>query len=234
MICEKCGEELGNGFRYCRVCGTPVPSADLLGDKKAMLLAQADMIPGSEKFFIDPNERLVGVLGKDYLSDYLDGKGLRRGFVAVTDRRVYQKGRAYVQHGGRMSLLRAKGSAVIDLADVTGTRIFSSANMLRLVLCVLFFVAAAGAGVYAFAGHSTKLFCYIAGGLLLLSAVCLLGYLISRRGLITITFKSGGVSLDRKWFRKDEFYEFQRQLYLAKDILIEGYMQTPYGGDSRR
>ncbi|MCR5121983.1 MAG: zinc ribbon domain-containing protein [Ruminococcus sp.] len=234
MICEKCGEELGNSFRYCRVCGTPVPSADSSDDKKALLLAGAENIAGAEKFFIDPNERLVGVLGKDYLLGYLGGKGLRRGFVAVTDRRVYQKGKAYVQRAGRMSLLRAKGSAVIDLADVTGTRIFSSSNLPRLILCVLFFVAAAGAGVIAFAGYNTRLFCYIAGVLLLLSAVCLLGYLVSRRGLITITYKSGGVSLDRKWFRKEEFYEFQRQLYLAKDILIEGYMNTPYGGDSRR
>ena len=86
----------------------------------------------------------------------------------------------------------------------------------------LFMIAAFGVGVYNFAGSGTDLLYYVAGGLLLLSVVCLLGYLVSRRGLITITFKSGGISLDRKWFRKDEFYEFQRRLYTAKDILTAG------------
>ena len=221
MICSKCGEEIGNGFRFCRVCGTPVSaetgeSADL-----------SEEIPGAEKIFADPGERLVGVLGRDYLESYLAGDGLKRGFIAVSDRRVYQKGRSYVVRSGRTRQLRTKGSTVVDLADITGTRIISAADMFRLVLSVFLFVAAVGVLLFALFMGEAELFYYIAGGLALLSLLSLMGHFLSRRSLVTIMFGSGGISFDRKWFRKEEFYEFQRQLYNAKDkLIIKRYGRT--------
>jgi hypothetical protein len=92
--------------------------------------------------------------------------------------------------------------------------------MIRLVLSALLFVSAVGVLLFAIFAGGAELFYYIAGGLALLSLLSLMGHLISRRSLVTIMFGSGGISFDRKWFAKEEFYEFQRQLYLAKDRLL--------------
>ena len=217
MKCSKCGEDIAVGFRFCRVCGTPV-SAEYTPDSEREDLSEE--IPGAEKIFADPGERLVGVLGREYLESYLEGNGLKRGFIAVSDRRVYQKGRSYVVRSGRTRSLRTKGSTVVDLADITGTRIISAADMIRLVLSALLFVCAVGMLLFAIFAGGAELFYYISGGLALLSLLSLMGHLISRRSLVTIMFGSGGISFDRKWFAKEEFYEFQRQLYLAKDRLL--------------
>ena len=210
MKCGKCGEEIESGSRFCRVCGTPVSPS-----------AEDEVLRGVGKIFIDPDEQLVGVLGRDYLDGYLSGSGIKRGFLAVSGRRLYQKGRAYVRFSGRRSLTKTKGSSVVDIADVTGTRIFRTSSVAKLVISIVFLIAAMCTAGYAFAfaGGDREFFCYIAGGLLMLSIVFLTAHLISKKNLVTITFCGGEISFDRKWFTKEEFYEFQRSLYLAKDIL---------------
>ena len=209
MICGKCGEEIESGSRFCRVCGAPVSPSD-----------ENETLSGVGRIFIDPDERLVGVLGQEHMERYLSGKGMKRGFLAVSDGRLYQKGRAFVSIGGRRSLMKTRGSSVIDLAEVTGARIFRAASYSRLVICVLFLIAAVCVSIFAlFFGGGEELFFYIAAGLAMLSAAFMAGHLLSRKSLVTISFCGGEISFDRKWFTKEEFYEFQRQLYLAKDML---------------
>lgn len=208
MKCGKCGEEIENGSRFCRVCGAPVSPSD-----------EYEALAGVERIFIDPDEQLLGVLGRDHLERYLSGRGMKRGFLAVSDKRLYQKGRAYVSVGGIRSLVKTRGSSVVDLADVSGARIFRASSVSRLVICLLFLIAAAAVCAFTVLADAEEFFYYIAAVLAMLSAAFMAGHLLSRKSLVTINFSGGEISFDRKWFTKEEFYDFQRQLYLAKDML---------------
>ncbi len=81
---------------------------------------------------VDPNETVVGNLESSPILDFLMGGGLSKTSVFFTEKRFYTKSRRLTL---RLGLLAE--NTVVDLKDITGTRVLQSSPIFLIVLAAL-------------------------------------------------------------------------------------------------
>lgn len=144
MFCDRCGTKLAddennesNEMKFCEKCG-----AELVDDVCPRCTQQKTMEDSQKrdkqfsKFFMDSNEKLVTVLGNNYVENYFQGN-IKKGFAVVSDKRVYFQGTTFElrnKANGNKKIIKMKQSRTIDLIDVTGTGFDSYSNF---GLCIL-------------------------------------------------------------------------------------------------
>ncbi len=136
MLCEKCGTELIDG-----VCPKCVQNEENIESRYEGKL---------KTIFSSPNEKLVTVLGNSYIENFLQNGSVKKGFVVVSDERVYFQGNNYYisyDEEGEQSIIQNKQSRMVDLKDVTGTGTDSYVNVkwkisgfVGIALFLLFFL----------------------------------------------------------------------------------------------
>lgn len=103
-FCGKCGTELIDGV--CPKCINEEDTSEKSKDEKF------------QSIFLSPNEKMVTVLGNSYFQNFLKMGNINKGFVIVSDIRVYFRGTSYEIGDGE--IIQLKQSQVVDLQDITG------------------------------------------------------------------------------------------------------------------
>jgi len=220
--CKICGENLIDGV--CPTC-TEKYTQEAAPDSRF------------RNFFMNPNERLVCVLGNTYLQNFLTSKEITKGFSVVSDKRVYFRGTTYWVQGKKIRKMQE--SKTVDLKDVTGTSVTYLENtwmkILGKILLVIYGIALLQLIGFiffnAFAVPVEDLDINPATGivalavplfpLFIIGVVLMIRYNMSKINILQIEYAGGCIGFDINWFPTSESTEYQKQLRLAKDKAIE-------------
>lgn len=224
--CAYCGHPTVDG--RCTVCGSiqpdPVqpnqpqpnqaqpnpaqPYAAYVPPTQPIIYNQSD----GEGAFIDPNEQVVYQLGSGYLGTFLAGGGITKNMAAVTNKRVYYKGKALASVGG-VGLKRCKITQIIDLKDVTCVGIYKAFNIALVVIAVLLFIS--GIIIMALIPHGDG----VAPGIIamVVAAIMVAAAIVGARTMLRVDYAGGCIALDIKSFSKKACEDFRIAVYREKD-----------------
>ena len=179
---------------YAAPGGYPQPVADNNGD------------------FGTPDERLIMRIGSGYMENFLSGMGLMNNSAAVTNKRVYYKGKSFSSFG--MGVKRCKAVQSVDLKDITGIGIYSMFNLALLIFGIIFMLAGiifpcVGAPEYVWIPE------------LVLGLLFIIIALITTRTILRIDYAGGYIALNMRKFSRSECTNFHKAILAAKDQITD-------------
>lgn len=193
MFCGKCGTELIDGI--CPKCMENENPTAAKSEEKF------------KDFFMSPKEKMVAVLGNSYFANFLQNHSMEKGFVVVSNKRVYFEGEKYYLDADN-NIEKAYNSRIVDLKDVIGTGFdsfedrsslhFAIAQCILAVVLFPLFLIFLLIAIYEF-------YCYFK----------------SKHTFIVIQYAGGEIGYEVKWFNNQEIDLFQKDLRLAKDKVLE-------------
>lgn len=181
------------------------------------------------QFFVNKNERLISTLGNSYIQNFISTGFLSKGFSFITDKRVYFQGKSYnvfYNNSGNPKIVKNSRSQIVDLKDVTGTEIKHYNPIHYLILAIVFFIGliftlSFGRNFYVFSYYIIPI---------VLAYVFL--YFKNKISLISIQYAGGEIAFDIRWFSQNEIDNFQKQLRLAKDNVVDNPINNNYNVSS--
>ena len=181
------------------------------------------------QFFVNKNERLISTLGNSYIQNFISTGFLSKGFSFITDKRVYFQGKSYnvfYNNSGNPKIVKNSRSQIVDLKDVTGTEIKHYNPIHYLILAIVFFIGliftlSFGRNFYVFSYYIIPI---------VLAYVFL--YFKNKISLIAIQYAGGEIAFDIRWFSQNEIDNFQKQLRLAKDNVVDTPVNNNYNVSS--
>lgn len=214
-ICPSCGTQLVNGI--CPIC-----------TNRQMVTGKSADDAQFKRLFVSPNEQLVTTLGNTYLQNYINNGSVYKGFSVVSDKRAYFYGTSYnivYNNNGTAKAIKSRSSQMIDLRDITGTGFKNTVDIGYLIASIILFVVIIITSLMSvYMGNSYQMG-DIYSSLIIVSLivwVCLIfKYLASRLSLVFIQYAGGEIAIDIRWFSEQEIKDFQKQLRLAKDKVME-------------
>ncbi len=178
-----------------------------------------------QNMFVDSNEKQIATLGGSYLKNFLTTGSLDKGFCAVSDKRVYFRGKCYHKVGGHYK--STKEERTVDLKDITGTGFSNTRHFGLLILSVIYSIWAI---VFSITTISDINRCYERGWehdvpinqlLLVLDLIPLLVlwilYFILKFKVFEISYAGGKIAFKASNYSEEEVQTFQKQLRMAKD-----------------
>ncbi len=179
------------------------------------------------QFFVNKNERLISTLGNSYIQNFISNGILSKGFSFITDKRVYFQGKSYnvfYNNSGNPKIVKNSRSQIVDLKDVTGTEIKHYNPIHYLIIAIVFFIFLL---ILLSIGFS-EFKIYIIP--IILAYVFL--YFKNKISLISIQYAGGEIAFDIRWFSQNEIDNFQKQLRLAKDNVVDNPINNNYNVSS--
>ena len=179
------------------------------------------------QFFVNKNERLISTLGNSYIQNFISNGILSKGFSFITDKRVYIQGKSYnvfYNNSGNPKIVKNSRSQIVDLKDVTGTEIKHYNPIHYLIIAIVFFIFLL---ILLSIGFS-EFKIYIIP--IILAYVFL--YFKNKISLISIQYAGGEIAFDIRWFSQNEIDNFQKQLRLAKDNVVDNPINNNYNVSS--
>ena len=175
------------------------------------------------QFFVNKNERLISTLGNSYIQNFISTGILSKGFSFITDKRVYFQGKSYnvfYNNNGNPKIVKNSRSQIVDLKDVTGTEI-KHYNPIHYLIIAIVFTLSFGRNFYIFGYYIIPI---------ILAYVFL--YFKNKISLISIQYAGGEIAFDIRWFSQNEIDNFQKQLRLAKDNVVDNPVNNNYNVSS--
>lgn len=181
------------------------------------------------QFFVNKNERLISTLGNSYIQNFISTGILSKGFSFITDKRVYFQGKSYnvfYNNSGNPKIVKNSRSQIVDLKDVTGTEIKHYNPIHYLIIAIVFFIGliftlSFGRNFYIFGYYIIPI---------ILAYVFL--YFKNKISLISIQYAGGEIAFDIRWFSQNEIDNFQKQLRLAKDNVVDNPINNNHNTSS--
>lgn len=168
--------------------------------------------------FASPDERLEAVLGTHAAQNFFTTGVLGNGFIILTDRRVYFRGRCLRREGKRFIYMRE--DRTVDVENVTGTGFVHFDHIWMKVVGIILAVFTA----YIFIGTLFSLddsdawiFALVALGLGLATAFFFWRYKATKRTVFEVAFAGGGFGLGMRWMSPEESANFQKCIKLVGD-----------------
>ena len=234
------------GQSVCPACGTPLLNGMCPRCTSLSTIQQQNKNDDRfKRFFSNPNEKLITTLGNSYIQNYFANGSISRGFAVVSNRRAYFRGTSYeisYDNRGKKRVNKTARSRIVDLKDITGTGYDSTRVVSYLwggwIMLIIALVMAISSGT-SLHSYSYNSYGYVASqssdntaGILSAMAVVLLfgaliaffAYFRSRLTLISIQYAGGEIAFNVNWFPQAEMDDFQKQLRLAKDDLMDQMM----------
>lgn len=222
MFCKKCGTELIDGV--CPRCTQDESNSEDDYERKISQL------------FMSQNERLVAVLGKDYYEKYLETGKCPEAFAIISDKRLYSFGRSYdigTNLFGKKTVRENKQSKTIDLKDITGTWEGSYRPICWLmvgIIHLILIIAGIIAGMILAVEQDTPTEALIMFGLitvlLFFMIIYIIIYIVSKIRVLAVQYNGSEMGFDMAYFTTEEIDDFQRNLRIAKDKVIESNRNT--------
>ncbi|WP_080837052.1 SHOCT domain-containing protein [Cohnella massiliensis] len=170
--------------------------------------------------FVEPTERYISSLGNGYLINFLVDGVITSGFSMISNKRVYFKGKCFYKEKGKLK--RSFEERIVDLKDVTGTG-YTRVNPMYLLISAGVTLLAAISMIIVNANldqDNIRLF-FITLSCLVATSVALTMYILKRTNLFEISFAGGKIAFDIKLYDKSEIDDFQKQIRIAKDSILE-------------
>lgn len=207
MICPFCGANTPDGTQFCQSCGSALNGNQQQSYSQQSYNQQSynQQSQKSNGIFVDPSEYVTATLTNGFAENIISGEGLVKENAYVTNKRVY-----YNARHGVLNVTDVKN--VIDIPDITGTRIISMKHLGLLILGALLFVA--GIIVGAASGE-------LAAALPMLSAalVLVLTFFITMKKHLFIDYAGGHISFSVRKYTLQNVVDFQKAIYIQKDFL---------------
>lgn len=222
MICNNCGANLQNGTMQCPNCGMNLG----VQYQQMPYQQQPQVMPRQAKnlksLYADQSEETLGVLGGAYLQNFLTMGILGKGFCALTDKRVYFKGKCFTKNGGHYK--STKEQRTLDVKDITGTGFFQIRLIAFLIIGILAEIAAL---IFALLSGSAG----DVDGLMLALVVAIVGgvflilFFFFRIKVFEIEYAGGKIAFPISAYNPQEIQKFQNALRLAKDNYVANQPQ---------
>lgn len=222
MFCKKCGTELIDGV--CPRCTQDESNSEDDYERKISQL------------FMSQNERLVAVLGKDYSEKYLEKGKCPEAFAIISDKRLYSFGRSYdigTNLFGKKTVRENKQSKTIDLKDITGTWEGSYRPICWLmvgIIHLILIIAGIITGMSLAVEQDALTAAYTVFGLipvlLFFMIIYIIIHIVSKIRVLAVQYNGSEMGFDMAYFTTEEIDDFQRNLRIAKDKVIESNRNT--------
>lgn len=175
------------------------------------------------KLFIDSNEKQVATLGGGYIKNFIMSGDMSKGFCAVSDKRVYFRGKCYVKSGKYYRV--SKEERTVDLKDVTGSGFSYTRNIFAFAVAI---VGAIWALIFLLIGcvdgfdsmRFINWVVYILTGYVP-DIVAWIVYIKYNIRIFEITYAGGKIAFKASDYNEEEMQTFQRSLRMAKDNYVE-------------
>ena len=183
------------------------------------------------RLFVDSSEVKLGILGGNYISNFIATGMIDKGFCVVSNKRVYFKGKCFHKVGDNIK--STKEERTVDLSDVTGNGFSESRFFILKILAILSLVYAVGCCIMALASGEMDNFenifwCIIICGISPAVIFCAI-YWFTKIKLFEVSFAGGKIAFKASNYNKNEMQEFQKTLRKAKDQYInDRNMQSAY------
>ena len=251
MFCTNCGKEFKGEVIFCDDCGAYLggePKAKvvapeqpyentvaekkesifnkLVGRKKKTVKKRELSNDEIEKFsgvFAGKDETYVASLGNGYIANYLKGKGIKKGFAILSNKRVYFKGSCLNKNGRFFT--NSNEERTVDVKDITGSGFISKNNPGILFNVILYFLLVIGCFWYEnthfveeVVEEALGFYKWIFG----IGAVFfLILYQYKKWTLFSIEYAGGCIAFTAAFYAREELEEFQKQLRQVKDEMEE-------------
>ncbi len=224
MICKFCGTDNPNNTQFCINCGKPVTanynnaSVNQSGNSQPPYNQpnqsynqpnQSYQFSTGAEGFVSSDETWSYSLRNGWIQNLSSGEGFIREDAVITNKRLY-----YSASSGLIS--RSSREEIVEIEDITGTKIFDFKPYSILIFGLIIFVAG-----LIFALSEEEWIIISAIGLPFI--VC---YFIAKKSLLRIEYAGGCIHFSVKRYGLKSVRAFQRQIYAVKEkIRIEEKMQ---------
>lgn len=172
---------------------------------------------------LDKDEYEICKLGTGWIESFVMGGELEKSVLVVTNKRLYQQGRAFNRDNKGLHSVRSK--RVIEIDAVSGSSVIMN-NPIALI-GLAFMTLFLGIMLAMVVGGSIG--GVIAGISLFLSVFMFIIYAVNRRQFLVIHFRGGEILLNSSWYSFDSIDTFQMKLSEAIACCKKQYTL----GDSR-
>ncbi len=213
MFCPNCGystqtHEVAQGYTHANQYGATqnyVPQQQ----NGTYQYYQNTQNSNNDDIVFDNNEKIISVLGNNFLQTFISTGTLGKGFALLSDKRIYFKGKCLTRVGSRW--ITSKEERAVNIEDITGTG-FTLISQIYLLPLAAFFILS---GMSMMLDEDT-----IPLGVILffLSILCICTYFITKKTIFEINYPGGGIAFNLKLIKKTEAKEFQKKVMLMKDV----------------
>ena len=180
--------------------------------------------------FMDAGEKEAAILGHGFLYKFLEEGRMRSNFCVLTDKRVYVRG-LYLHNTHRAYRLK-RGESTLDVRDIVSSGFSTTRKGIVLALELLFAVLLSIAS--AFFLHFVEIVDHLYFGwdsiiwacsiLLVVGLVAASIYFFSTPfKIFVIEYAGGKIAFLAFDYLEDDFREFQRELYKARDAFAPSF-----------
>ncbi len=202
MLCPKCGHNNADQSTFCLQCGNKLNT-----EAEKSQNANPAAAPTTDDIFISADEHVVATIKNGMAINLLTGEGIKSEKAIVSNKRVYYRNMKVNVGKGSAANNSNAGDYVVNIKDVTGTRITSNNPWGLLVFAALLLIAAIAAKIYA---------------LILVTLIFAAMYFLSRRTLLEVQYAGGVIRFDLKGYSMKNVRAFRNAIYTVKDSIDAG------------
>ena len=173
-----------------------------------------------EKIVYDPSEVHMGTLGVDYVSNFLISGDLSKTILVLTDKRLYQKGKAFERNSSN-GFSQVNTQKVVDIKDITGTSLINYKPLLLKILIMGLMV------MFSLSSLSSLMIFFISDFRFkslfqtLISIPIVFGlywfYKKIDKRFFVVEYAGGSIATDSSLYKESEIHEFQKLISNLKD-----------------
>lgn len=209
-ICDKCNTQNNDNARFCAVCGNALDGVQNTPKytNPVHSLPVNELRPSGNGRFVSEDEYVVATLENGVMMNIISGEGFRREDAVLTNKRLY-----YNHKDGIVNI--AECEEIVDVKDVTGTKITRFDPYGILIIAGLLFIA--GLIINANGSGGPAMFFGI-----ILSVVAVFVFVFLKKKYLRIEYAGGSIHFSVKKYGIQNIQAFQRSIYAVKDSFEKG------------
>ena len=175
------------------------------------------------RIFYDSSEKHLGTLGIGYLQNYMISGKSERAILLLSNKRLYQRGKALQKSNRGWILVRTE--KVVDIKDITGTSFLSNKRLSLLFSSIFFgFATLALFGISILnrkleAEQNWDVLLFLLGSIM--TGACIWAYLFLQKKVFIVEYAGGSIGVDSSAYAEIEITEFQKKISKLKDEYFE-------------
>jgi hypothetical protein len=176
-----------------------------------------------EKIVYDPSEEHMGTLGVDYVSNFLISGDLSKTILVLTDKRLYQKGKAFERNSSN-GFSQVNTQKVVDIKDITGTSLINYKLLFSHFLIAVFSISSISSLGLLFSNEMG-----IKAPILVTISITYVSYWFYRKidkGFFVVEYAGGSIATDSSLYKESEINEFQKLISNLKDSHFKNVSKT--------
>lgn len=206
MFCTRCGCSVNEQMQVCPQCGASLnPQATAEPNRRPQYRKESvNMMANSNTRLIESDEKPVASLKNGIIANIITGEGIQNEEAFITQKRLY-----YTRTKGFIN--RRSEHAVIELKDISATKLYNRKNFLFLICSLLGLVAFILAVTRRH--PDTGLCSELAGAAVVLFFL----FIFSIQKAFSVEYAGGNIRFSVKNYSMDNMHAFQRAIHYYKN-----------------